>query len=340
MGKAFLVGYFLPTLLFVGATCVLFPIGGILPQEASLAVEFVAFSGALAIFALPLSVIVMLLNFALVQLYEGYSFEGLGIWFGKVTRKPWITAVVEHRKKRHAHTVRSWTKEKAALRSRRSALQAIEENHALAMIEEQELEAVCARLATVSHDLAHKFPSEEHLLLPTKFGNVVRSFEDYPRVMYGADAVATWTRLIAVIPVDYRQILDEEKAKMDFFLNVSALAPVFGVLSFAVGLASDLTFLTGLILPIAGIVVFWVAYRMAISAALSWGNCVKAAFDVFLGDLEQKIHLPTTSSPNIHLPTTSSPKTRRTAWLAFNQATLYRDQKALEDSTQPNPERR
>ncbi len=39
---------------------------------------------------------------------------------------------------------------------------------------------------------ARQFPDQERWLLPTAFGNTIRAFEVYPRVMYGLEAIEGW----------------------------------------------------------------------------------------------------------------------------------------------------
>ena len=70
------------------------------------------------------------------------------------------------------------------------------------------------------HQETIQFPDEEAWLLPTSFGNTIRAFEVYPRVMYGLDAIPGWLRILAVIPKDYRESVDNAKAQVDFWLNL------------------------------------------------------------------------------------------------------------------------
>ncbi len=67
---------------------------------------------------------------------------------------------------------------------------------------------------------AIRFPDHERFLLPTAFGNTIRAFEVYSRVMYGLDAIPGWDRLLAVIPKDYRELVDTAKAQTDFWVNL------------------------------------------------------------------------------------------------------------------------
>jgi hypothetical protein len=68
---------------------------------------------------------------------------------------------------------------------------------------------------------AERFPDKEYLILPTSFGNTYRAFEIYPRAVYGIDAIPGWYRLLAVVPEDYRQLMDASRARVDLWVNVS-----------------------------------------------------------------------------------------------------------------------
>jgi len=77
-----------------------------------------------------------------------------------------------------------------------------------------------AELARIGQRLAEEFPDEEEYLLPTRFGNVVRAFEVYSRVMYGLEGTEVWPRLLAVMPKDYRELADNAEAKTGLWVNV------------------------------------------------------------------------------------------------------------------------
>ena len=56
-------------------------------------------------------------------------------------------------------------------------------------------ELVGRRLGDISRVLEKRFPDGENLVLPTRFGNVVRAFEVYPRRQYQIAAIEIWPRL-------------------------------------------------------------------------------------------------------------------------------------------------
>lgn len=81
------------------------------------------------------------------------------------------------------------------------------------------------------------FPDKPGDVLPTRFGNRMRAFEVYSRVVYGLDAIPAWPRLQAVLPAQIRERLDEAKAQVDFAVNllVGATAALIWLLAISSG---------------------------------------------------------------------------------------------------------
>ena len=159
---------------------------------------------------------------------------------------------------------------------------------------------------------AEEFPDKEEYLLPTPFGNVLRSFEIYPRVMYGFEAIDGWGRLLAVIPNDYLELIDAARAQVDFWVN---LGVVFILLQIEyIVLAS----ITGTPLQWWAVLIILalgtLAPIRATSAAREWGDFVKSAFDVHRFKLLEIL--------GIELPTTRQEE--KALWTRYSQAIIFR----------------
>jgi hypothetical protein len=161
--------------------------------------------------------------------------------------------------------------------------------------------------------LAWRFPSSEEFILPTSFGNAIRSFEVYPHDMYGVDSIPAWPRLYAVIPKDYREALDDAKALLDFWVNLW-LASIIILLEYLLIAATK-----GLFNPssmiIVGLLILasFASYNRATASALGWGSLVRSSFDLFLDDLRLKL--------GYLLP--ESPASQREMWTSFSRAVYY-----------------
>lgn len=176
-----------------------------------------------------------------------------------------------------------------------------------------------SRRNEIMRQLAEEFPDKEEYLLPTPFGNVLRSFEVYPRYMYGLEAIDGWGRLLAVIPKDYLDLIDAARAQVDFWVN---LGVVFILLQIEYVV---LAFITGTPLQWWVVLLFialgTLAPLRATSAAREWGDFVKSAFDVYRFNLLESL--------GIDLP--KSREEERKVWTKYSQAIIYRLPETLPD---------
>jgi len=175
------------------------------------------------------------------------------------------------------------------------------------------------RRNTLMRQLAEDFPDKEEYLLPTPFGNVIRSFEIYPRYMYGLDAIDGWDRLLTVIPKDYLELTNSARAQVDFWVNLSA---IFFLLQIEyIVLASMTGFPLQWLVVLLFIANGTIAQVRATSAAREWGNFVKSAFDVYRFNLLGALGI-------------DPPKTReeeKMIWTRYSQAIIYRLPERLPD---------
>lgn len=206
-------------------------------------------SGAIAGFALWFCAVVLLaLNRSIIRLLEGYGSWNPARLFARIERDRFHALTLELgelKKERQADG------ESVGLNDRRISMHLMK---------------------------AERFPDRVEFLLPTAFGNTVRAFEVYPRVAYGLDAIAGWSRLLAVVPKDFRRLIDDAKAQVDFWVNLWFLGVLTSLLSCAIGVGREKWVL--LWPAMAALLVAWICTRRARNAAVEWGESVKGAFDV------------------------------------------------------------
>ena len=214
------------------------------------------------------------------------------------------------------------------------------------------LDKVQATRRRLIEELSEYYPDDEKFLRPSRFGNAVRAFESYPRVMYGLDIIEGWTRLVAVIPEEFLRIVDTAKTEVDLWVNVWFLSISTIIDVFATRYWSNLASYANTILDVfpawywpnlvsnatvngsspSGMVssslsihflIFTTAAaalnalfasRMATNAAVEWGSTVKAATDVFLPTLQEKLGFDASSDV----------ETAKKQWITFSQAITYR----------------
>lgn len=164
---------------------------------------------------------------------------------------------------------------------------------------------------------AERFPDEEQWLLPNSFGNTIRAFEVYPRVMYGLDAIPGWSRLLGVLPEEYRGLVNNAKIQVDFWANLWLLS-LMTVVEY-VGLALRAGQVRILWFPFVAFSIALVAFSRATSSAVEWGDLIKSSFDVFLPELCEKLGLLDTATVN----------EKKVLWRKFSQSIIYRNPKYM-----------
>lgn len=129
---------------------------------------------------------------------------------------------------------------------------------------------------------------------PTKLGNILAAYEQYPELRYGMDAVFYWPRLALVMDKDTREEIDRQWAPADGLVQLSAgllgagaLYLIFGTLAalFPLDLAGACItwartewMFVGLALAIAS----YLPYRLSWAFHVRNGERFKATFDVYL----------------------------------------------------------
>jgi hypothetical protein len=170
---------------------------------------------------------------------------------------------------------------------------------------------IIQRRIKVRQQSADWYPREAAYVLPTAFGNAMRAFENYSVDMYGADAIVLWVRLLAVLPADFRQMMNAAKAQTDFWVNLWLIGYLLLVENLLLIVRYE-RFGAWWVAALAAILII-VAPRHAKLAAVAWGDYVKASFDLYLPELREKLKHP--------VPTTAEEEKRQ--WNEISRQVLY-----------------
>ncbi|HEX8776368.1 MAG TPA: hypothetical protein VF735_22550 [Pyrinomonadaceae bacterium] len=233
---------------------------------------------AISFFTIVLSGIQYNVNSPLIRLYEGYPWQNL--WIGRRRKK--------HFQRQFKILQAQW---KGMPRFEFELQQAARQRGT----EDTRIKQVLSVGKNAGLRLNTDFPKDEKLVLPTRLGNVIRSFESYADIQYNMEAVTLWPRLVAKLDKEYSGEIDGTKTSFDFMLNCSALSAVLALLVLIVGLIypTPLTSLQSALLWLVEINVFLAAafffYRLSIDRAKAWGHTVKAAFDLYRWDLLKQL---------------------------------------------------
>lgn len=284
-GRDFVIGFFVPALVFAAATFFLARM--VWPDAPWLRVDWtkpLEGAGLFLLLTWGFAVLLQSVNREIFRAMEGYWPLGLTTKFNRSQRKRFCNLQSEIN----------------ALETRRQSLSEEEKT----------------KLNRLRFERAMSYPSKDRLILPTSFGNIVRAYEDYPRVVYGVESIMAWTRLQGVMSRDFREILGNDRARVDLWLNLCVLSPLFAfeLALFARFKDPIIVLFTPLPLLFA-----WFCYLRARSSAQQFGEQVKAAFDLYLSALAQKLGYELSADT----------EQNEQFWKTFRAVTLFRDHNKL-----------
>lgn len=247
LSAQFLVGSFIPAALLIGA--IAFSVG-VLPTTTSngtSSTDWTTLAGGMFVSALVLAVLLDTVNFFLIRVLEGL----IGL----------PAEVARRGREKHAARLKDLVTHIEALNAQETDEKAIDKAYKL---EKQRFES---------------YPTAEDVL-PTALGNRIAAWEHYPYRRYGIDAIALWPRLAPLLSKPVSNQIASAKATFDLLINAMVLLPVWGVLRAAV-LADAGTRWSGVVwLVVSAFAAFLIWRFCLVPAATTWGDTVKAAFDL------------------------------------------------------------
>jgi len=270
-GRSILIAAVLPASVFVIAVYLF--VLPMIPWESHLAprLEILDPQWRLAVAAGCIVILAGLLhifNIPIIQLFEGYPWQ-----YGPIGR--WMSD-------RQARVVKDLETRGDFAREVR-----LDQDNPVTAEQNKQLQDVWA--ASV-HRRFFEYPDAE-FVLPTRLGNVIRSFEMYPQRQYEISAIPFWPRFVARIKSEHAEMIDGAKALFDVTIHLSFLAFATAVFLIVTACLFPTPFLTlslfwwwaarvGISLWLA-----WFFYRGAISRAMEWGDLVRSAFDLHRRDV-------------------------------------------------------
>lgn len=175
-----------------------------------------------------------------------------------------------------------------------------------------------ALLAATSpkEDWSRIYPQRAREIRATKFGNVLRAFEEYPAVMWNIEPISTWVRLAAVLPADFATQVADAKTSVTLLLNSCVVATVLAFeTALLAGPSAEAKWLWA---ALAWVVIAIFAYAATPTAARIWGEYVRTAFDLYRLDLLARMKVELPSRPFTF-------EEEREVWASVQQATYYTD---------------
>lgn len=133
------------------------------------------------------------------------------------------------------------------------------------------------------------FPDTPNALLPTRFGNAVRAFERHSAKRWGLDSIALWPRIELLIGQEERDLAANAHGDAAFFVNLSLLTVVAGVLLIIDGILYGPLSRPWLWAYLIPFIAAYVLYRWSVGAATRWGSVIRAGIDIHRFELYEKL---------------------------------------------------
>lgn len=149
------------------------------------------------------------------------------------------------------------------------------------------------------------FPPTLSKILPTRFGNILRSSEAYPGTRYGIDAVPMWPRMTHVIPNSFMEKVDQSNNQCSFLLNCCLLSMFFFFICLSTAgnqyflqqaLNNNVVFLISL--GCGSLILSLLFYQASLINVSQYGNMIRSTYDLFRFDLLKQLHLPLPKDTN------------------------------------------
>jgi hypothetical protein len=146
-----------------------------------------------------------------------------------------------------------------------------------------------------------QFPIDESgkpiACFPTRMGNLIAAYEDYPNSRYGLDAIFFWSRIWVKLDKDLREDIDSSQALADSTLYTSFASSLLGVIFLVYTLlkmfgitgirgVDQASFWSLIVITLAGFAAGYLLYRLGLHSQAAYGEWFKAMFDIYHSDLD------------------------------------------------------
>jgi hypothetical protein len=147
--------------------------------------------------------------------------------------------------------------------------------------------AVIAR-ANRAEARMRSYPDEDHRVLPTALGNILRSGEDAAGIRYGLDAMTVYPRLYPYISGRLDAAMSQQ---LDVIDSTSAICVAFGIATIS-GTPLVLRWDGWSLVPLGLLIVTFFAYAATKAAARDHGVLLATIVDLHRFDLLARLHYP------------------------------------------------
>lgn len=274
--KKFLLSYLFPSCFFILLNGLLYLLysneGKSISLSTSFLIEISNYELTILLYVVLSTIIAYALfsgNYQIVRFFEGYKFQQCLLLFTLINKK------IRYRISKRLGKVRN-------------------------KIDKQDNDPKLHKFLKIESKLIDKieniYPKYHEDIMPTKLGNIFRSFEDYPREKYGIETVTIWPRLLLVLPSTTHRHIEDAQDSLMFFLVASFLSFLFSfeaLFLVLIGLKKNWELEIFIAIFSISIIFGYFLYRLSLDSALNFGNLIKSLFDLYRKTLLAELRIPT-----------------------------------------------
>jgi hypothetical protein len=120
-----------------------------------------------------------------------------------------------------------------------------------------------------------QYPLREDQVVPTRFGNALRSFETYGKTRFNLDSQTLWYELNASAPKYIQTEIDTARSSVDFFVAMTYLSFLFSIVTLLLAIYEHGP--TSIFVASAGAFgLTLVCHRLGVRTTVEWGYSVQA----------------------------------------------------------------
>jgi hypothetical protein len=124
-----------------------------------------------------------------------------------------------------------------------------------------------------------RYPLRDEQVVPTKFGNAIRSFETYGKTRFNLDSQTLWYELCASAPKQLQNSIETARSSVDFFVAMTYLSALFALMSLFLALSRFGS--PKLFFPSAGaFVLALLSHGFAVRTTAEWSYSVQALVNI------------------------------------------------------------
>jgi hypothetical protein len=123
------------------------------------------------------------------------------------------------------------------------------------------------------------YPLRDEQVVPTRFGNAIRSFETYGKTRFNLDSQTLWYELCAVAPKYIQTEVNNTRASVDFFIASFYLSAALGVATFVIAAFEHFP-PSVVVVCVSAFFVMLLCHWLLIRATGEWGFAVQALVNV------------------------------------------------------------